>query len=122
MGRRALVTPILVTACSAPSESVSPDPVDEVIVELPALTGRRIIVASDTADTRRGVTEGRDRRRVEMGDRPCVPGRLSASVTVTTSLTWTVSYSTSVGDGRLDPLVTESDSVLAVREIQTVSR
>ena len=41
---------------------------------------------------------------------------------MTTRLTWTVSYSTSVGDGRLDPLVTESDYALAVREIQTVSR
>ena len=48
MGRRALVTLILITACSAPSASVAPDPVDEVIVELPAFTGRRVIVASDT--------------------------------------------------------------------------
>lgn len=48
--------------------------------------------------------------------------RRSASVTVTTRLTWTVSYSTSVGDGRLDPLVTERDTAVPVREIQTVSR
>ena len=46
----------------------------------------------------------------------------SGSVMVTTRLTWTVSYSTSVGDGRLDPLVTERDTALPVREIQTVSR
>ena len=46
----------------------------------------------------------------------------SGSVVVTTRLTWTVSYSTSVGDGGLDPLVTERDTALAVREIQTVSR
>jgi hypothetical protein len=41
---------------------------------------------------------------------------------ITTRVTWAITYSSSVGDGRLAPLVTESVTVMSVEEIQTISR
>jgi hypothetical protein len=67
------------------------------------------------------------------GDIRCAPSppRLSCAITVdrrgqtlaiTARVTWAITYSSSVGDGRLNPLTTESVMMLPVDEIQTVSR
>jgi len=98
MGRRALVTLILITACSAPSESVSPDPVDEVIVELPALTGRRVILASDTADTHPAATpdipsaDTADRQGVIEMPIGLTPDEASPRVEIDIGLRWVTAH------------------------------
>ena len=67
------------------------------------------------------------------GDTRCAPGppRMGCAITVdrrgqtlviTARVTWAITYSSSVGNGRLNPLTTESVTVLPVAEIQTVSR
>ena len=48
--------------------------------------------------------------------------RRGQSLAITARVTWAITYSSSVGDGRLDPLTTESVTMLPVDEIQTVSR
>ena len=67
------------------------------------------------------------------GDIRCAPGpprpgcalsieRRGVSLLITARVTWAITYSSSVGDGRLDPLTTESVTMLPVEEIQTISR
>ncbi|MGA0788992.1 MAG: hypothetical protein ACO3QX_06360, partial [Ilumatobacteraceae bacterium] len=48
--------------------------------------------------------------------------RRGQSLAITARVTWAITYSSSVGDGRLNPLTTESVTMLPVDEIQTVSR
>jgi len=48
--------------------------------------------------------------------------RRGQPLAITTRVTWAITYSSSVGDGRLNPLTTESVMMLPVDEIQTVSR
>jgi len=67
------------------------------------------------------------------GEVRCAPGpprpgcaqsieRRGVSLLITARVTWAITYSSSAGDGRLDPLTTESVTMLPVEEIQTISR
>jgi hypothetical protein len=48
--------------------------------------------------------------------------RRGQTLAITARVTWAITYSSSVGDGSLNPLTTESVTMLPVDEIQTVSR
>lgn len=126
--RRRLPTPLLVTS-----------PESAIVVNLDAWLGIDDLeplsagIAADGHHARVTATPMTVDYLSPNGSTRCIPGPPRASCTITidrrgqtlpitTRVTWAITYSSSVGDGRLAPLVTESVSVMPVEEIQTISR
>ncbi len=125
--RRRLPTPLLVTS-----------PESAIVVNLDAWLGIDDLkplsagVAADGHHARVTATPMTVDYLSPIGSTRCVPGpprascainvgRRGQTLPITTRVTWAITYSSSVGDGRLAPLVTESVSVIPVEEIQTIS-
>jgi hypothetical protein len=126
--RRRLPTPLLVTS-----------PETAIVVNLDSWLGIDDLeplsagVAADGHHARVTATPMTVDYLSPIGTTRCVPGPPRASCTITidrrgqtlpitTRVTWAITYSSSVGDGHLAPLVTESVTVMPVEEIQTISR
>ncbi len=126
--RRRLPTPLLVTS-----------PESAIVVNLDAWLGIDDLeplsagIAADGHHARVTATPVTVDYLSPIGATRCVPapprascainvGRRGQTLPITTRVTWAITYSSSVGDGRLAPLVTESVSVIPVEEIQTISR
>jgi hypothetical protein len=126
--RRRLPTPLLVTS-----------PESAIVVNLDSWLGIDDLeplsagVAADGHHARVTATPVTVDYLSPIGTTRCVPapprascainvGQRGQTLPITARVTWAITYSSSVGNGRLNPLVTESVTVLPVAEIQTVSR